>query len=259
MNTTDLDQTTNPQQHETLPLAGDHSLQLRICETFLSIQGEGKLTGVPSWFIRVSGCNLRCRWCDTPYSSWRPEGELMDVSSLIDGALRSGAGHVVLTGGEPMLFRAIVPMCHSLRDRGLHVTIETAGTVHQPVSCDLMSLSPKLSTSTPFEGDSRDPSGLWRLRHEERRINVPVLQRLLDEHPRRQLKFVVTQPTDLGEIDSLLSRLKGWSPDDVMLMPEGVTTPTADTKRWIAAACLERGWRYCQRLHIELFGNVRGT
>jgi 7-carboxy-7-deazaguanine synthase len=158
-----------------------------------------------------------------------------------------------------MLFAGIVPLCRGLRERGLHVTIETAGTVHQPVACDLMSVSPKLSTSTPSEGDPRDPGGHWRRRHEERRLNFAVLQRLIDDHPSRQLKFVVTGPSDVAEIESVLSRLQGWAGEDVMLMPEGVSPPTPETRRWVAAACIDRGWRYCARLHIEIFGNVRGT
>ncbi len=237
----------------------DEASRLRISETFRSIQGEGKLSGVPSWFIRVSGCNLRCGWCDTPYASWQPEGELHGVASLVEQAVASGARHVVVTGGEPMLFPAIVPLCAGLREGGLHITIETAGTVYQSVACDLMSLSPKLSTSTPHEDDPRDPDGHWRRRHEQRRLNPPVLQRLLDEHPQRQIKFVITGPADIDEIDALLSQLHGWTADDVMLMPEGVVPPSADTRAWIAQVCIARGWWYAARLHIELFGNTRGT
>lgn len=232
---------------------------LRIAETFLSIQGEGTLSGVPSWFIRVSGCNLRCGWCDTPYASWMPEGEGRPVRSLVESAVKSGARHVVVTGGEPMLFPAIVQLCDGLRAGGIHVTIETAGTVYQRVGCDLMSLSPKLSTSLPGPGDPRDPDGHWRRRHDERRLNLPVLQRLLDEHSRRQIKFVITGPSDIDEVDALLSQLHGWVADDIMLMPEGVVPPSAHTRAWLAQVCIARGWRFAARLHIELFGNTRGT
>jgi 7-carboxy-7-deazaguanine synthase len=235
------------------------STALPISETFTSIQGEGKLTGVPSYFVRTSGCNLRCRWCDTPYASWSPEGGQREVGAIIEGARASGVRHAVLTGGEPMIFDAIEPLAAGLRHAGLHVTIESAGTVYRPVECDLMSISPKLANSTPLAGDPRDPGGAWRVRHEQRRFNPDALQRLIDAYPERQLKFVVAGPDDLPEIESLLAGLRRWSRDDVMLMPEGVTPPTPAVREWLAGECVRRGWRYCTRLHIEVFGNRRGT
>lgn len=235
---------------------------LPISETFLSIQGEGKLTGVPSYFIRVSGCNLRCGWCDTPYASWNPDGGTRELADLVSAAAASGAKHAVLTGGEPMMFAQIEPLAASLRDAGLHITIETAGTLFRTVACDLMSISPKLANSTPREGDPRDPDGRWRRLHDERRLNLESLQQLIDTYPQRQLKFVVravTLDADLAEIEALLARLRGWSPDDILLMPEGVVKPTPAATAAVVAACTARNWRYCPRLHIELFGNVRGT
>jgi len=235
--------------HQTLPIA----------ETFTSLQGEGKLTGVPSWFVRVAGCNLRCAWCDTPHASWDAAGDQRSVASLLEEAGASGLRHAVLTGGEPMIFDAILPLAAGLRRAGLHVTIETAGTRALPVACDLVSISPKLANSTPAERDPRDPLGLWRARHESRRLQLGALQQLLDHAPDRQLKFVVCRPADLPEIEALLAALTGWTPADIHLMPEGVTNPQPDRVAWIVEACLRRGWRYAHRLHIELFGNRRGT
>lgn len=230
-----------------------------VSETFLSLQGEGKLSGVPSFFIRLSGCNLRCTWCDTPYASWSAQGAPVTIESLVRSARESGAGHVVLTGGEPMIFAGLRDLAAAIRSAGLHITIETAGTVFKEIACDLMSISPKLSNSTPRDGDPRDPKGVWRRLHEARRIDMDSLQRLLDAYPTRQMKFVVAEPTDLAEIDALLGGLRGWAREDVLLMPEGVTPPTAERKSWIANECVARGWRYCARLHIELYGNKRGT
>ncbi len=239
-----------------------------VSETFFSIQGEGVLTGVPSWFVRLSGCNLRCVWCDTPYASWRPEGTKRTIDDLVsEGSSRPAYRHAVVTGGEPMMFAGAAELCQRLTEAGLHVTIETAGTIDRPEitpsTCGLMSISPKLSNSTPSDVGGA-VGGAWSQRHEQRRINIPALQAMLDRHPPsagggRQLKFVVAGEHDLAEIDALLAQLHGWTPADILLMPEGVTTPTSERKAWVVQACAERGWRYCHRLHIELFGNKRGT
>ena len=77
---------------------------MKVSEIFYSIQGEGSLAGVPSVFVRVSGCNLRCVWCDTPYTSWNPEGREMSIGEILAQSTSYGASHVVLTGGEPMIF-----------------------------------------------------------------------------------------------------------------------------------------------------------
>jgi len=113
-----------------------------ISEIFHSLQGEGSLIGVPSVFVRTSGCNLRCSWCDTPYTSWQPEGEQLSLEQILEQVAGYAARHAVVTGGEPMIAPEIVPLTERLRARGLHVTIETAGTVFAPVACDLMSISP---------------------------------------------------------------------------------------------------------------------
>lgn len=231
---------------------------LPIAETFVSIQGEGTLAGMPSWFVRTSGCNLRCAWCDTPYASWSPEGGARTIDDLASEAIASGVHHAVVTGGEPMIFDAITDLTGALRDASMHVTIETAGTVRRPVACDLMSISPKLASSTPVD-DPRDPGGVWQQRHEQRRLDLDALQGLIDDHPARQLKFVACHPTDLDEIDALLARLTGWTAREVMLMPEGVDVETIRSRTWVAEACVQRGWRYCPRLHIDLYGDKRGT
>jgi 7-carboxy-7-deazaguanine synthase len=231
---------------------------LPVSETFVSVQGEGKLTGVPSFFVRLSGCNLRCTWCDTPYASWAPEGEAREIAGIVREAAASGVRHAVVTGGEPMMFPRVEELCRELRAAGMHITIETAGTIYRDVACDLLSMSPKLANSTP-RGDPRDPDGRWAERHESRRLNLGVLRKLLERYPERQLKFVVASPEDLAEIDAIVRELPGVVAEDVMLMPEGVEIPNAEKRAWVALACLERGWRYCARLHIELFGNRRGT
>ncbi|NUQ52724.1 MAG: 7-carboxy-7-deazaguanine synthase QueE [Phycisphaerales bacterium] len=236
---------------------------LPISETFTSIQGEGILAGVASFFVRVSGCNLRCAWCDTPYASWKPEHTTRSIESLLDEATASRVSHAVLTGGEPMMFDAIEELAAGLRARGVHITIETAGTIDRSIACDLMSISPKLANSTPSEGDERDPGGSWRRLHEARRTNVDALRGLVTRYAEHQLKFVVRGGgelrNDVREIEQLLASIGGVRPGRVLLMPEGVTVPSRETQQEIVSVCIERGWRYCPRLHIEIFGNRRGT
>ena len=229
---------------------------MRISELFYSVQGEGKLAGVPSVFVRASGCNLRCVWCDTPYASWRPEGEHQTVDQIVAAVLAHGAAHAVVTGGEPMVMPDVVELCEALKRAGQHVTVETAATVYQPAPLDLASLSPKLSNSTPVEREG----GRFAVAHDRRRLNVPVIQRFIDAGPDFQLKFVVRHEPDVAEMDELLGQLTGWRPADVLLMPEGVDAATlAGRAGWVVAVCKARGFRYCPRLHVELFGNRRGT
>jgi 7-carboxy-7-deazaguanine synthase len=123
---------------------------VRVAEIFESVQGEGLLAGTRSVFVRSTGCNLRCWFCDTRYTSWEPEGRQRSVEAILDALDGSCCRHAVITGGEPMLQPDIVPLSQELDRRGYHVTIETAGTVYRPVVCDLMSLSPKLSNSVPL-------------------------------------------------------------------------------------------------------------
>lgn len=231
---------------------------MRIAEIFHSIQGEGELTGVPSVFVRTSGCNLRCAWCDTPYASWHPEGGEMSSDRIVEQVLASGCRHVVLTGGEPMIAPGIRELARSLTSHGLHLTIETAGTVApEGIACHLASLSPKLANSTPLPGQFGDG---WHRRHEAARLQPGILTQWLDAGP-YQLKFVVAGPADLAEIRDLLARLgRPVPPASVLLMPEGTTPAAMAAKRdFVLAACLESGYRYCHRLHLDLFGNTKGT
>jgi 7-carboxy-7-deazaguanine synthase len=223
-----------------------------ISETFTSIQGEGMLAGVPSFFIRSSGCNLRCRWCDTPYTSWLPEGERRSVRDLVAEAEASPVAHVVVTGGEPLLQREIGPLTRQLREVGLHVTVETAGTVAPDFLCDLLSVSPKTANS--------DPQGGWRGRHRARRRDLEPLQRLLARHGEFQLKFVVQDSDDVSEILTLLDSLGDVPRDRVVLMPEGRTPAELETRGpEVASLCIQHGFRYTARLQFDLFGGGRGV
>ncbi len=223
---------------------------MKIAEIFYSIQGEGSLVGVPSVFVRASGCNLRCSWCDTPYTSWNPEGEEWTLERILAEIGSYRARHVVVTGGEPMIAREIAGLTRGLRERGLHITIETAGTVFAPVECDLMSISPKLANSTP--------AGEWAERHERLRIQPDTLKRLIGAYD-YQLKFVIAQPEDVAEVAGLLGALEA-DPGRVILMPEGVEAGVLRERGvWLAEICKREGFRFSPRLHVELYGNRRGT
>lgn len=227
---------------------------MRIAEIFYSVQGEGGLVGVPSVFIRTSGCNLRCTWCDTPYTSWNPEGLDQTIEAILDQTTRHPARHAVVTGGEPMIAPQIVPLTQALREAGLHITIETAGTVYAPVACDLMSISPKLANSTPHTRDG----GRWAAQHERLRYQPDVLRRLTKDYP-YQLKFVVATPDDIEEIREIAAALNA-SPAAVILMPEGTNAATLHERAlWLVEICKKEGWRYSPRLHVDLWGDRRGV
>jgi len=224
---------------------------VRITETFSSLQGEGGLAGVPSFFIRTTGCNLRCSWCDTPAASWKPEGARRRVEELVGQAIDSGRRHVVITGGEPLLQRELAELTSELVLRGRHLTVETAGTVTAEFTCHLLSVSPKTANS--------DPEGRWRERHWAGREKVAPLLWLLERHPDFQLKFVVRDKTDVPEILALMEQL-GIGGERVFLMPEG-RTPAEVTARApaVAGLCLEYGFRYSPRLQVDLFGGGPGV
>jgi 7-carboxy-7-deazaguanine synthase len=223
-----------------------------ISETFTSIQGEGLLAGVPSHFIRTSGCNMRCRWCDTPYTSWEPEGDRRPVGELVDGARASGVRHVVVTGGEPLLQREIGTLTESLAAAEFHVTVESAGTVDPPFTCDLLSLSPKTANSDPSDGHGK--------RHRRLRLDHAPTARLLKRFPEHQLKFVVEDADDMLEILEILAHIGIVEPVRVLLMAQGRTVEeVAERAPVVAALCLEHGFRYTPRLHLDLFGGGRGV
>jgi 7-carboxy-7-deazaguanine synthase len=229
-----------------------------ISEIFYSIQGEGELTGVPSVFVRTSGCNLRCGWCDTPYASWNPSGDQMTIGHIVTEIEKYPSRFVVLTGGEPMIAKEIHALAGELHARGKHITIETAGTIPpEGIKCDLASLSPKLSNSTPAT-DAIDPA--WIARHERTRRQPEALRQWVSGY-NYQLKFVVSDAADLPEIEETIAStgvpIPPWK---AQLMPEGATDEDLRSRHGkLLAICKEKGYRFCDRLHIHLFGNTMGT
>ena len=230
---------------------------MRIAELYSSIQGEGQFAGTPSVFVRTTGCNLRCWFCDTPFTSWNPEGDTASVSELMTRIAGFGIEHVVLTGGEPLLQPESVPLCEALLSAGHFVTIETAGTIYQPAPASLMSISPKLANSSPERVGTAEATA-WIARHEQTRDNHEVIARLIDSTP-YQFKFVVDEPRDLDDIDRYLA---GWplvQGDHVWLMPQARTREElASRSSWLETESSRRGYRFSSRWQIAEFGNVRG-
>jgi 7-carboxy-7-deazaguanine synthase len=188
------------------------------------------------------------------YTSWKPEGADLTLDQILDEVKArfplDRAKHVVVTGGEPMIAPEIVSLTGKLRERGLHITIETAGTVFAPVACDLMSISPKLSNSTP--------SGPWAARHDQLRIQRPVLAELMGRYD-YQLKFVIAKPDDLEEVWALVTDLQA-DRARVILMPEGVDRAVLRERSvWLAEIAKNEGARFSPRLHVELWGDRRGV
>ena len=228
---------------------------MKIAEIYKSIQGEGLLTGTPSVFVRASGCNLRCWFCDTPHASWLPEGNDVAVDEIVAQIEEWDCRHVVLTGGEPMLFAELLPLAEQLRERALHITIETAGTLYLPVKCDLMSISPKFASSAPDA--TAHPH--WSRRHARQRYQPEVLRALMSEFD-YQLKFVIDREQDLAELEQFLADFPALRTDRILLMPQGRTREALqDREPWLASYCHDRGHTFCPRRQIEWFGPVRGT
>jgi 7-carboxy-7-deazaguanine synthase len=246
---------TGAQEADTLP----------INELFYSIQGEGKLAGMPSVFVRTSGCNLRCWFCDSYHTSWEPTHAWMTLDDIVDDVQSyKQVSHVVITGGEPMIHDEIEPLVERLADAGYHITVETNGTVDREIPIDLASISPKLASSTPTPEQDPKGDGEWAERHEDRRIDIDALASLVTRYE-SQLKFVVTDEADrdLAEVDDLVADVRATDapvPDsDVLLMPEGMTSDRlAETRERTAELAMERGYQYTPRLHVDIWEDAPG-
>ncbi len=223
-----------------------------ISELYTAVQGEGAYSGTPSVFLRTTGCNLRCWFCDTPFTSWNPEGEDVPLEELRQRISAFGVEHVVITGGEPMMPVDMTELTRQLKEAGHFITIETAGTIFRDVTADLMSISPKLSNSSPKQDEK------WLARHDETRLRPEVVA-ILTNRFNYQLKFVVDTPDDLDEIEEYLAPMANIDRRRVWLMPQATTREElAEKTVWLKPLAQQHHFRFSSRLHIEAFGNVRG-
>jgi 7-carboxy-7-deazaguanine synthase len=223
-----------------------------INEVFYSLQGEGGLAGVPSVFVRLAGCPLRCKWCDTKYAWPDSAGAEYSIEEVIEKIKSFQARHLVITGGEPMTNPELPKFLMQLADDNLHITIETSGIKFIPdMPCDLMSVSPKLSNSIPTEVDLAS-------QHESQRLNLSALQQLINRYE-YQLKFVVEGPKDLDEITECLEKLNNVGADKVFLMPQATCLDEYLTRsKIVAELCKQTGFRFSPRLQVLLWNGARG-
>jgi 7-carboxy-7-deazaguanine synthase len=223
-----------------------------INEIFYSLQGEGFLSGVPSVFVRLAGCPLQCRWCDTKYAWDEGAGEDYTISDIVKTVQQWHCKFIVITGGEPMINPALGQLVRQLKAAGKHITIETAGIAYIPeLPCDLMSISPKLSNSAADE--SQASAG-----HENSRLDIAVLQELIDNYE-YQLKFVVDSQDDLPEIQQTIEKIGSVNLEKVMLMPKSTTKDELLAKSPILTEmCKQTGYAFSQRLQVLLWNNEKG-
>ena len=226
---------------------------MRISEIFYSLQGEGFLAGIPSVFVRLVGCPLRCRWCDTKYAWDSKAGKDYSIEKILQTVQQWPCKSVVITGGEPMIDSVLPELVQRLKASDKHITIETAGIAFIPdLACDLMSISPKLSNSTPAEPE-------LAAIHEDSRLDTAILGELIDNY-KYQLKFVVDSQADLPEIQQTLERIGNVDSEKVMLMPRAATRDELLAKSpMVAEMCKRTGFAFSQRLQVLLWNNERGT
>ncbi|WP_193214231.1 7-carboxy-7-deazaguanine synthase QueE [Luteolibacter marinus] len=240
-------------------------------EIFHTLQGEGVSAGLPAVFIRAALCNLHCRWCDTDHT-WNFEGtpwphdkdadpayrkhRKADVTiectadEIVAQVARFPCRRVVLTGGEPLLQQDDwLEVIRGLRaiDPGYVFEVETNGT-RMPTAAfreavNQFNVSPKLANSGMDAG----------LR------TVPAVLAGFAADPKAWFKFVACHRGDLDEIDGFLAT-HGIPADKVLVMPEGRTAGELDRHALeLVEPCLRHGWRFCDRLHVRLWGDRRGV
>ncbi|MFZ9088574.1 MAG: 7-carboxy-7-deazaguanine synthase QueE [Planctomycetaceae bacterium] len=225
---------------------------MQVAEVFESIQGEGPWAGTKSLFIRTSGCNLRCSFCDTPYTSWSPEGTAWSLDQLVQRVQQSDAPDVVLTGGEPLLVPEIAKLAAACRQQQKRVTIETAGTVaSNDVECDMLAISPKLANSTPDHPH-------WKIRHEQARFRPDIVQKLISRNP-SILKFVVEHQDDIDEVLLWLAEVPSIQRSMVWLMPQAKTRKQLHEKSELVREIARlHNFNFSSRLHVEMYDDLRG-
>lgn len=221
---------------EPAGLEHDPAGRLKTTETFYSLQGEANAVGWPTFFIRLTGCPLRCHYCDTEYAFHG--GQWRDIDALVAEARDSGALHVCVTGGEPLAQKNCLKLLERLCDAGLEVSLETSGAI------DVSKVDPRVSRvvdmKTPASGEQA------RNRYE----NLEALGR------RDQVKFVIC---DRGDYEWARGQVISRTLTDrcqVLFSPSASELAPAQLADWILADRLQV--RFQLQLHKVLWGEVPG-
>ncbi len=217
---------------DTIPAAE----RLRITEIFLSLQGEADTVGLPTVFVRLTGCPLRCRYCDTEYAFYG--GGWRSITGVIDEVLANGVRHVCVTGGEPLSQPNVHALLTRLADRGLRVSLETSGAIDaRSVDARVVRV---LDVKTPGSG-------------EQARNFLPNLD---DLRLQDQIKFVVTSRADYEWARSFIAERALESRAQLLLSPShGEVEPRA-LAEWILEDRLPV--RFQVQLHKILWGQEPG-
>jgi 7-carboxy-7-deazaguanine synthase len=226
---------------------------LRLSEVFDSLQGEGVNVGKPCRFLRLALCNLHCHYCDTKYTwdfthfDYDREVREATCASVAEQLRAAPSGHVVVTGGEPLLQQRALAKVFEQVPAELFIEVETNGTrVPSPDllrRVDQWNVSPKLTSA----GDS-----------EALRIRPDALSALRGSG-RAYLKLVVDSERDRDEAEALRERF-GFERERTLLMPQAVTPAELERRSpQVAAWSQALSVRFSSRLHVALWGGRRGT
>jgi 7-carboxy-7-deazaguanine synthase len=225
--------------------------EIDISEIFYSIQGEGLFAGRPCVFIRLAGCPLRCKYCDTEYALDSSAGTKMSIDQIMKKVMKylsavalakaDSPAFAVITGGEPLVSPHISLLCQKIKEQNVHITIETAGIKYiANLACDLMSISPKLSNAYDNEPDK---SGY---------LKIDQLKELMANYD-YQLKFVMEKIEDVTEVHQLLNDLKDVDRSKVLLMPQAKNiSEYLEKSPLVAELCKANGFIFSPRLQLYL-------
>ena len=213
--------------------------EIKVSEIFYSIQGEGLLAGRPSVFIRLAGCPLRCKYCDTQYALDSSAGTKMPIEEIMKKVLKHSPDYAVITGGEPLVSPQISPLCKKIKEHKIHITIETAGIKFVPnLACDLMSISPKLSNA---HNNEPDKAGY---------LKIDQIAELIKNYD-YQLKFVMEKIEDITEVHQILNNLKDFDRSKILLMPQAKNiSQYLRISPLIVELCKANGFVFSPRLQL---------
>lgn len=227
-------------------------MNIKVCEIFQSIQGEGILQGIPSVLVRLVGCNLSCDWCDTKEVLNTDNYITLNEQELLECLSKYHCKYIIITGGEPTLFESLEELICLLQKQGYHITVETNGTINTEIHCDLISISPKLSNSIPKSIKSKEQI----IQYNQKRINIEAI-RCYMRNNNYQIKFVVRDmQEDFDEIKEILDELGEYDEERILIMPQASSIEQLnEVQAEIVRLCILNNMRYANRLQLQVWRN----